>query len=154
MALPLAISTLFSNSRHEIVVSQIMSAVVGVFLGPGCLIFSFLPVNALPEYRTALMIGGSIITLLLSGLIYETRRKLALADRIIQAFDTDPSSIGRIFALKDKNNLSSACKLRVELKDGTSTTLPVSEEDYNALMNYLRTKFPAILKETSIRPNF
>lgn len=149
MALPLAISTLFNNARNQIIVSQAMSAVVGVLLGPGCLIFAALSTDALPEYRLAIIIFGILISLLLAGLFFETRRKLAAADRIITAFEKTPESIERIYAIREKSNYAGSYRLRVELVDGAAETLPIGEEDYNALINYLRAKFPAVLKEST-----
>lgn len=152
MTLPLAITTLLNNARHEIVVSQIVSAGVGVFLGPGCLILSALPLEAEPEYRLALLIGGILVSLLLAGLFYETRRKLASADRVIQAFNETPDQVGRIITLKEKSGYSASYKMRVELKDGTAETLPIAEQDYNALLTYLRSKYAGILKERASKP--
>jgi hypothetical protein len=151
MPLPMAVSTLLDNARHQIIVSQALSGIVGVLLGPGCLVLSFLPVDALPEYRLGLTIGGIIISLLLTGLVFETRRKLAGVDRIIQAFDQNPDSIGRIVTGKDQSSYSASYKVRVELKDGTTQTLPIAEQDYNALLNYLRAKYPGILKERAAK---
>jgi hypothetical protein len=150
MSLPLAIATLLSNARQEIVVSQLISAGVGLLLGPGCILLSALPLDALPEYRITLFIGGLVVSLLLAGLYHETRRKLASTDRVIQALNDTPEEVGRIVTSKEKSGFSASFKMRVELKDGTAETLPISESDYNSLITYLRAKFPGVLKE---RPN-
>jgi hypothetical protein len=152
MALPLAVSTLLDNARHQIIISQIFAGVVAVLLGPGCLILSFLPINALPEYRIALVIGGVLMSLLLAGLVFETRRKLAGADRVIAALSQTPDSISRIYAIREKSNYAGSYRLRIELLNGEAEVLPIAPDDYNALINYLRVKFPAVLKESAARP--
>lgn len=152
MALPLAIATLLNNARNEIIVSQAVSAGVGLLLGPGCLLLSALPLDALPEYRLTLGIGGSIVTVLLAGLVFETRRKLASADRVIQALNDTPDQVGRIITVKEKSGFTASYRMRIELKDGTAETLPVAESDYNSLITYLRAKFPTALKELAGKP--
>ena len=153
MTLPLAISTLFQNARQQIVVSQAFSAVVAILLGPGCLILSAFSSSALPEYRIGILIGGILFSVLLAALYFETRRRLAGADHVINAFERNPSSISRIYAIREKSNYAGSYRLRVELVDGSAETLPIGEQDFNTLINYLRSHYPTILKESSAKPN-
>lgn len=149
MTLPLVITTIFQNARQQIVVSQAFAGVVAVLLGPGCLLVSAINNDALPEYRIAFLIGGILFCLLLGGLVVETRRKLASADRVIQAFEHDQDAIQRIYAIREKSNYAGSYRLRVELKDGSAETLPIGEQDFNQLLTYLRAKYAAILRESA-----
>jgi hypothetical protein len=152
MTLPLAILTIFQNARQQIVVSQVFSAVVAVLLGPGCLLFSAFSSTALPEYRIGILIGGLLFSVLLVALYFETRRRLTGADHVIQAFEKHPSTITRIYAIREKSNYAGSYRLRVELVDGSAETLPIGEHEFNTLINYLRSHYPTILKESAAKP--
>ena len=155
MPVPHNIDAILYNARREILQSQLVAALVGSLLGPGCLIFSVLPLNALPEYLTTLRVAGVIVTLLLMGLFFETRRRLRRFARIDQVIRDDPKQIEQAYMMRDRTTSSSSAKVHIELQDGTTENLPLIQHEARVLLTYLKARVPhAVRQSAASEPEF